>query len=161
MKKSPSLLLIAIAVSAIAQTAALSTQAGVPREQTNARNSAQEETAPANPEAKTACSCNNCGVDKLVLGDIAGAISDFSEAIGMDPSFAPAWNNRGNARLAAGDLQLAIADYTRAITLDPYDAPAYHNRARAREASGDAKGAVADYSRAAELSQKLAPPAAA
>jgi tetratricopeptide (TPR) repeat protein len=43
----------------------------------------------------------------------------YTQAIRLDPAYAPAFYNRGNARRAKGDVDGALADYNEAIRLDP------------------------------------------
>jgi tetratricopeptide (TPR) repeat protein len=93
---------------------------------------------------------NNRGVDRTARGDLDGAISDFDEAIRLDPD-ADAFYNRAIARTAKGDLDGAISDYDEAIRLKPDYAQAFYNRALARTAKGDLDGAISDYDEAIRL----------
>ena len=47
------------------------------------------------------------------------AISDYNEAIRLDPKYAGAYYNRGLAWRGKGDFDRAIADFTTAIKLGP------------------------------------------
>ena len=96
------------------------------------------------------------GKGKLKQGDLAGAISDFDQAIAVDPKYATAYNDRGNVRKALGDLAGAISDYDQAIVVDPKKVEAYYNRGFARKAQEDLTSAVADLT----CYLKLAPNAA-
>jgi len=92
-----------------------------------------------------------CGTDKVVSGDLAGAIVDYSNAIKLDSKCANAYACRGFVRRKSGDLYGALADLNRAIDLAPEHPVAYRFRAEAREASGDLDGSNADYLRMLEL----------
>jgi tetratricopeptide (TPR) repeat protein len=79
------------------------------------------------------------------------AIADFSEAIRLDPPFAPTYNNRGGAYRIKGDYERAIADYDEAIRLDPKYALACYDRGLAHLARKSYDQAIADFSKAIEL----------
>jgi tetratricopeptide (TPR) repeat protein len=66
-----------------------------------------------------AAALSNRGVEYKAKGDLDRAIVDYSEAIRLDPKFAPPYSNRGNAYKPKDDLDRAIADLTVAIRLDP------------------------------------------
>ena len=51
------------------------------------------------------------------MGDKQGAITDFNQAININPKLAEPYYNRGNARLALGDKQGAISDLQQAANL--------------------------------------------
>jgi Flp pilus assembly protein TadD len=51
-------------------------------------------------------------------GDDAGAITDFSKVIELDPNNAQAYNDRGFAKEAMGDLEGAAADLNKAAKLN-------------------------------------------
>ena len=69
-------------------------------------------------------------------GDYERAISDYTEAIRLDPKYSTAYANRGFAWLQKGDLDRAIGDYDRAIELSPKTASSHANRAVALSAQG-------------------------
>ena len=56
---------------------------------------------------------------KLNLGDSAGAIADYSEAIKIDPRYAVAYFNRANAEADKGDKTAAANDYQAALKINP------------------------------------------
>ena len=93
----------------------------------------------------------NRGVAKKKLGNLEGAVADYTEAIKLDPNHPEAYNNRGYAKFKLGDLRGAIADYTEAIKLNPNDPDAYYNRGVAKYELGNLEGAVADYTKAIKL----------
>jgi tetratricopeptide (TPR) repeat protein len=69
-------------------------------------------------DRQSAVARNNCGVAYAKLGDFTEAISNFNQAIKIDPSFAKAYKNRGDAYDSIDDHQMAIADHKRAFELD-------------------------------------------
>ena len=72
------------------------------------------------------------GNTKYYLGDYKGAITDYTQAIRLNPDYADAYYNRGNAKSKLGQHFAAIADYDIAIRLNPDDAGAYYNRGNAK-----------------------------
>ena len=87
---------------------------------------------------------HNRGAARRAKGDIAAAISDFSEAIKLNPEYGRAYADRGSARLMQHDLDGAIADLDTAIGLDPYDAGAFMTRGNAFDEKADLDRAIAD-----------------
>ena len=75
------------------------------------------------------------GNTKYYLGDYKGAITDYTQAIRLNPDYASAYYNRGNAKSNLGQHFAAIADYDIAIRLNPDDAEAYYNRGLAKTTS--------------------------
>jgi tetratricopeptide (TPR) repeat protein len=90
------------------------------------------------------------------LGDLSGAICDFSRSLELKPNLPVTWNNRGLAHHAQKNLDLAITDYTKAITMKPDFASAYANRSAAKIAFGNMKGAAADFKKAIALNPAIA-----
>lgn len=58
-------------------------------------------------------------------GDDECALRSFTQAIEVDPGFAPAYIARGSVYLALGQLDEALDDADRAVTTDPDDAAAH------------------------------------
>lgn len=87
-------------------------------------------------------------------GEYADAITDYNQAIALDPKLAEAYNNRGAANNNLGKYAEAIADYDQAITLDPKDAVAYSNRGAANNHLGKYAEAIADCTQAIALDPK-------
>jgi lipoprotein NlpI len=83
--------------------------------------------------------------------DYKGAIADCTEAIRLDPEFAPAYNTRGNAYSDMKDYDRAIADYSEAIRLDPNNASEFVSRGNAYYDLKDDVRAIADYTEAIRL----------
>jgi tetratricopeptide (TPR) repeat protein len=97
--------------------------------------------------------------------DVAGAITDATEAIRLDPSFALAFFNRGNAlafvnrgynRYQKGDVDGAIADYDEAIRLSAPSSNLYVERGYLRLAAGNTDASIADFSAAIRLNPSSA-----
>ncbi|RXT41887.1 tetratricopeptide repeat protein [Bradyrhizobium betae] len=98
-----------------------------------------------------AISYNNRGAAYYQEGDPDRAIADYSEAIRLDPQYAPAYNNRGITYRQKGDLDRDIADQNEAIRLNPKFASAYTNRGAAYNAKGASDRAIEDYTEAIRL----------
>ena len=58
------------------------------------------------------------GVARLANRDIDGAISDFTQAIELDPNLAEAYFNRAAAWRAKGEGDNALADFNKSIRID-------------------------------------------
>lgn len=71
---------------------------------------------------------NNRGNARTSKGDLTGALSDFNQALSIDPNFVAAYNNRGYGRQQLRDIDGALAYY-------------YNNRGSTRRIKGDLKGA--------------------
>ena len=79
------------------------------------------------------------------------AITDYTNAIELDPEYADAYNHRGISYLGKGNIDNAIADYTKAIELDQELTEAYKDRATAYFGNGDFDNAITDYTKAIQL----------
>lgn len=80
--------------------------------------------------------------------DQEGKITDYTEAIRLNPGLVYAFVNRSLARHELGDNDGAIADCTEAIRLNPKTALAYNNRGWYYYCKGNYKQAIADCSEA-------------
>ena len=91
------------------------------------------------------------GNEKTKNKDYAGAISDFSKAIELNPNFILAYNFRAlNKGLLEDDIG-AILDLTMILKLNPNDGSAYLNRAASKSVLQDYRGAILDYNKAIEI----------
>ncbi|MBI4612329.1 MAG: protein kinase [Planctomycetes bacterium] len=109
----------------------------------------------ARPKYPIALFCR--GQVRLHSQDLAGAISDWDEAVRFWPRFAEAYSNRGWARALLGRIDEAIGDYDRAIEIQPDFAGAHYNRGLAWKDKDELDRAFADFDRATVLAPDLAP----
>jgi tetratricopeptide (TPR) repeat protein len=88
------------------------------------------------------------------------ALSDYAEAIRLNPDDALAYNNRGILWRELGDIDRAIADFDEAVRRNPQprsDAAGpgfvnvYTNRGLAWQAKGDYERALADYDKGIDI----------
>jgi len=84
-------------------------------------------------------------------GDNDNAISDYNDAIRLDPKRATAYYKRGNGWVRKGEYDKAIADFDVAIRLDPKNALIYNNRALAWNKKGEYDKAISDCNEAIRL----------
>ncbi|XGB38463.1 MAG: tetratricopeptide repeat protein [Cyanobacteria bacterium LVE1205-1] len=120
------------------------------------QTSSKQSTSSASFPSQSASDYFDSGKKKYNQGDFLGAISDYSEAIRIDPNYAKAYNNRGFAKDKLKDYQGAISDYSEAIRIDPNFAYAYNNRGNAKDELKDYKGAISDYSEAIRIDPNFA-----
>jgi Flp pilus assembly protein TadD len=84
------------------------------------------------------------------------AISDYNQAIKLDPKWAKPYNNRGLAYFLLKQFQNTIDDCTTAIKLDPKLIIAYINRGFAYQNLGQFQQGLADMNRAVDLDRNSA-----
>jgi tetratricopeptide (TPR) repeat protein len=96
------------------------------------------------------------GTAQAQLQDSAGAISDYTIALELNPRLVLAYNNRGNLRQHLGDWDGAIADFSMVLEIDPHSAIACNNRAIVYAHRGLSAEAIADYTQAIELQPDFA-----
>ena len=60
--------------------------------------------------------------------DHAKAISDYTKALALDPTLAPAWQRRGVAHFMAGHIDESIKDFDRYLDLRPDERPHHWQR---------------------------------
>jgi lipoprotein NlpI len=106
-----------------------------------------------NPE--TAADYENRGFARQAKGDFDGAISDYNQALTLDPNDAVASYRRGLARQSKGDWADAASDYSQVLTINPENADAFSNRGFVKQAQGDLDGALADYAQALMINPKI------
>lgn len=97
---------------------------------------------------------NLSGLMNLERGDVAGAISDFTQALERHPDSTDAYRayfNRGNARIRTGDYSGAIADWTEAMRHNSTDSAVYFNRGLAYDRQRNWQATVEDTNRAIQL----------
>jgi tetratricopeptide (TPR) repeat protein len=95
-------------------------------------------------------------MNRLLQGDLAGALADLTEAIQRNPRHAAAFNNRANAHMGLHDLENAAADVEEALRIDPRFSSAYGTRAAVRRAQGNLEGSLADLNELIQLTPQQA-----
>ena len=90
----------------------------------------------------------NRGSVKSKLGEYAGAVLDYDEAIRLKPDYADAYNNRGNAKIQLKQTNEALADFNEAIRIKPDYADAYNNRGGVKIYLKQPDEALADFNEA-------------
>ena len=83
--------------------------------------------------------------------DYPGAITDYDQAIKLNPTDALAYSHRGAAYYRIKQKSQSIEDYTSAIALDPSLSIAYYRRGFMHYVTKDYLSAIADYNKAIEL----------
>lgn len=89
--------------------------------------------------------------ESVVKGEYDSAVSDFNEAIKLNPKDVSVYLSRGRAYSNKKDYDLAIEDYNKVIELNPKEAMAYFNRGESYEKKGNALQAIGDYQKVLEL----------
>jgi tetratricopeptide (TPR) repeat protein len=84
------------------------------------------------------------------------AITEYTEAIRLNPNYTDAYYNRGIAYYSKRNYDRAITDYTEAIRLNPNFANAYYGRGVAYRNKGDYNRAITDYTEAIRLNPNSA-----
>ena len=99
-------------------------------------------------QAQTAADFNTMGVAKIQEEDYRAAIEYFTNAIAIEPDFAPAYCNRGISKLKLEDYAAAIKDLNLALKLNPMDAVAFCNRGISKSNRKDFLPALNDFNEA-------------
>ncbi|MFQ5802160.1 MAG: tetratricopeptide repeat protein [Candidatus Methylomirabilales bacterium] len=97
------------------------------------------------------------GMSFMFNRQLDAAISEFQEALRLDPKFVEAKNNLASAYLLKGDLKMARATLEEVLKDPFYATPqfAYFNLARILEREGKIDDAIRDYRRALDLEQNF------
>jgi tetratricopeptide (TPR) repeat protein len=83
--------------------------------------------------------------------DYLAALTEYTQAIGIEPNNALAVCSRGVAYYRLGDDRNAMIDYTHAISIDRKLAIAYYRRGFLHYLAQDYPSAIADYNKSIEL----------
>ena len=93
----------------------------------------------------------NSGLEHIFVDEYEQAITDFTQAIGLQADLAEAYYNRAYAYAKTKRLQLATEDLTKSIELYPNFAQAYFNRGIVYIFLGENASAIPDLSKAGEM----------
>jgi tetratricopeptide (TPR) repeat protein len=91
------------------------------------------------------------GEARVKSRDYDRAISDYGQAIKLDPQDAKSYSQRGLAYNMVGETDLAISDYSRAIQIAPQDANLYYRRGFSYQTKGDFDRAIVDSNQTIKL----------
>ena len=91
------------------------------------------------------------GFIRANLDELDLAITDFEQAIMIDPTYAPAYTNRGIAYTELGEADLAKTDFEKALSLDPESVYVYINRGALHFELGEIDLAMTDFDQAIML----------
>ncbi len=95
------------------------------------------------------------GDNYLKQGNYEQAITEYTQAIKLDPNLTSLYYNRGLAYSYKENYGLAIADYSKAIELDPEYADTYNNRCRIYYILGKYEEALPDCEKAVILAPDI------
>jgi tetratricopeptide (TPR) repeat protein len=104
---------------------------------------------------RNVASLSNRGIALLEGGNAKEALSDFDEALLLDPQSVFALTNRASALSKLERHEEAVRDLSRVIVLSPKFAVAYYNRGNAYFSMGKNKEAIGDYDTAIRLDPRL------
>ena len=106
--------------------------------------------------------CGNSPVDHQAAGNQLSnegrweeAVTEYDEAIRLNPRDSLAYYNRAGAYRNLGEYQMAIQDYEQVLGLNPRDALAYDSRADAYLELGEYQLAIQDYDEALNIFPQL------
>lgn len=88
-------------------------------------------------------------------GDLEKAISSYSYAVRLNPSYDEAYNNLGIAYHKKGDPEAAIAQFEKALTIKPNFPEVYNNLGNALNDLGKLNSAKNNYLKAIQLAPKF------
>jgi tetratricopeptide (TPR) repeat protein len=104
----------------------------------------------------SASALNSRGLDLMQQGRYAAAQALFTQALEINPRYAPAYNNRAMIHILLGEETAAVQDYSLSLTLNPSDGDVYYNRGLAYATLDNSSAAIADYTKALQLNPRNA-----
>lgn len=111
-----------------------------------------EKTPPVSkPPVQDFAFYQNRAYENAVKGEYDLALSDYDEAVKLNPKDVSIYLNRGKVHSNKKNYDLAIADFNKAIELNPNEATAYFNRGESYEKKGSATQAMGDYQKVVEM----------
>jgi tetratricopeptide (TPR) repeat protein len=114
---------------------------------------AQRDAAPVQISEQGA-SLLESGKEKLLGGDVQGAIEDMSAAVESDPNAAIVYSYRGEVYLSEANYAAAEVDFNKAVELDPESSLALYDRALLKIQLGNLDEALVDLNAAIEMNGK-------
>jgi len=103
-------------------------------------------------ESRDAEAYNNRGNVLADEGQYDKAISEYTKALKIKPTYFGVYYNRGYTYVIKGKYDDAIRDFNKALELNPKYAKAYHIRGIAYASKGQYSEAITDYTKALEIS---------
>ena len=91
---------------------------------------------------------------KAEVGNLKGAIADYTKAIRVDPLFAEAYLNRALLKQKSGDIKGALDDVNKTIIIEPKKGDAYTTRADINYKSKNYTQAIEDCTSSIALNPK-------
>jgi tetratricopeptide (TPR) repeat protein len=91
------------------------------------------------------------GIALRQKGRVDEAITQYQEAVQINPAFVEARNNLGNALLETGKLDEAISHLQKALQINPGYAPAHNNLGNALLQKGNMPEAIAHFQQVMQL----------
>lgn len=110
-----------------------------------------EESSPTVAQQPTAEGLISLGGSKANQGDYKGALTDYNQALLIDPNNVDAYFRRASTRYQLGDKQGSIEDFTHVLELSPDNAIAYYFRGVVRAELMGFQAAVGDIEKAISL----------
>lgn len=108
-------------------------------------------------QRKLAVNAYNSGIDHTNQGNIAAAITDYEQALQLDPYLIPAYNNLANLQEKTRRFDEAIGTYTKAITMAPNEPLLHFNLAVIQEKQGKIVESYEHYREYVKLSSNPDP----
>jgi lipoprotein NlpI len=105
-------------------------------------------------ESRDAEGYNHRGNVHADKGQYDQAISEYTMALKIKPTYTEVYYNRGYAYTIKGKYDDAIRDFNKAVELNPKYAKAYHIRGIAYASKGRYDQAITDYTKTLEINPK-------